>query len=47
MELGRILTVKAIVLPKLSVALEEFEMQSVKIEKDLTNPGSDIGRSAS
>lgn len=46
MELGRILTVKAIALPKLPVALEEFEMPSVKMERDLTNSGSDIGRSA-
>lgn len=47
MELGRTLTIKAMALPNLSVVLEEFEMQSVKMETDLTNSGSDIGRSAS
>lgn len=47
MELGRTLIVKSVVLPILSVGLEEFEMQSVKMERDLTDSGPDIGRSAS
>lgn len=47
MELGRTLTVKAMVLPNASVALEEFEMQSVKMERDVTDSESDKGRSAS
>lgn len=47
MELGRTLTIKVMVLPNLSVVLEESEMQSVKMETDVTNSGSHIGRSAS
>lgn len=47
MELGRPLTVKAMVPPNASVALEEFEIQSVKMERDVTDSESDKGRSAS